>query len=131
MLSKLNPKNVFLIDGIGAGLTVAFLMLLVARFEDLFGMPQDIIGHLAIIGSLFACYSLLMFFLKPKKWRPLLTLIIGANIAYCVLTIVLMIMNSATMTYLGYAYFIGEIIIVLVLVAIEIKILNRSEVKQK
>jgi len=125
MINKLclNPKRIFLIDGIGALLTVFFLVAILSTFNEYFGMPQKILTILSVIGLFFCIYSISCFFFIKNNWRLFLKVIIIANTLYCCLTIALVIYFYQQLTILGISYFILEIFVVLGLVAIEIKTL--------
>ncbi|MEM6845819.1 MAG: hypothetical protein AAF632_26655 [Bacteroidota bacterium] len=112
MLANLTYKKLFLIDGIGAAITALMLSQVLARLESVFGMPRQILYILAGIAASFAVYSILCHFLVRGNWRPFLSGIATANAVYCTLTLGLIIYWFNILTYLGIAYFIGEIILV-------------------
>ncbi|MEM9832997.1 MAG: hypothetical protein AAF944_20355 [Bacteroidota bacterium] len=112
MLTKLTYKKLFLIDGIGAIITALMLSQVLARLESIFGMPRQILYILAGIAAGFAVYSILCHLLVRENWQPFLRGIATANITYCIVTFGLIIYWFNILTYLGIAYFIGEIILV-------------------
>ncbi len=116
----LTPKRLFLIDSLGAVLTALLLSQVLARFETVFGMPRNILYILAGVAVVFAIYSFLCHLLVKDNWRSYLILIAIANTLYCMVTLGLVVYYFGRLTYLGVAYFIGEIIIVLSLVRIEL-----------
>jgi hypothetical protein len=116
-----NPQRLFLIDSIGAMLSAALLGGLLANFETYFGMPRPQLYILALIAVVFAMYSLTCFFAVKANWRPYLTAIAIANLAYCGLTIALMAYFSLSLTSLGIAYFVGEMVVVGCLVSLELR----------
>ncbi len=119
MLSNITFKKIFLIDSVGAIVTALMLSQVLAQFEHIFGMPQSTLFTLAGIASGFALYSITCYWLVKKHWRRYLIGIAVANIAYCILTLGLIIKLSDTITYLGIAYFGGEIILVVALAIFE------------
>ncbi len=121
------PKRLFLLDGVGALVTAALLLGLLAPMEDLFGMPRWNLYPLSGIAMVFAAYSLACHFLLRRRWRPFLRAIAYANLAYCCLTLVSMIYLSQSLTALGIAYFAGEIIVVLGLVGLELAVGRKLE----
>ena len=113
------PRKLFLIDGLGASLTVLLLSQLVARFERTFGMPSRVVYALAALAGVFAVYSLTCHFLLRTNGRPYLRAIAVANLLYCALSLGCCIYFADSLTVLGWAYFAGEILIVLALVRAE------------
>jgi energy-converting hydrogenase Eha subunit G len=115
------PYQIFLIDGFGALLTTGLLYFIVARIDFLFKIPQSTVYLLAGIALCFAIYSLSCYTLRPKNWKPCLKVIMVANLLYCMLTLGLLMSNPVTIW--DVLYFMGEVIIVLILVRIEYLIL--------
>ncbi len=124
-INKVNPKHLFLFDSLGALVSAVLLGLVLANFESTFGMPQATVYMLAIIPIPFFFYSLFCFLLYPENWRPYLRLIAIANILYCLLTLSLMFIKHSELTFLGFGYFIGEIIIVVSLAVFELRVAAR------
>ncbi len=119
---SLRPFTIFLVDGLGALLTALLLVGLLSNFEALFGIPRPISKQLACIAGLFALYSLGCFFIGPKNWKPYLFAIMIANLLYCVITLSLCVMQPITV--LGWAYFLGEIMVICSLVFLEWQLLR-------
>ena len=118
---KLSAKTLFLIDATGALATALLLSQVLARFESVFGMPRHVLFILAAIALCFLIYSITCYFFVDKNQNAFLKVIASANALYCILILGLMVMHSSTLTLLGYAYFIGEIMIILTLVRFEFK----------
>ena len=118
------PKYLFLIDGIGGVLSAVLLLLL----GDYFLMPANILYILAAIAVIYATYSLTCFWLTKsliiKNWQPYMKIIAVSNLLYCCLTLGLVAEYFSTLTYLGVAYFIGEISVICFLAFIEWKSTN-------
>lgn len=113
------PKRIFLIDGLGAMLSAVLLIAVLARFEDLFGMPQKTLSFLSGIACFFAVYSISCSFFVIERWKVYLKIIMLANAGYCLLTIGLMIYFFQSLTILGLAYFIAEISVIGIIIWIE------------
>lgn len=120
LISK--PKNIFLLDSIGAFLTALILGFVVVKFQDAFGMPQTILYFLSALALVFAIYSLCCYYSVTTKWHSYLYLIMIANILYCCLTTGLIIYYFHELTILGFVYFILEISIIIGLVFLEEKV---------
>ncbi len=114
------PRNVFLLDGLGAMLSALLLVFLIAPLETIFGMPHDIAVKLSYPAFGFAAYSLGCFALNPQAWKPFMRVIALANFLYCCLTFTLVVIDFSLLTMLGVAYFLGEIAIVFGVIGIEL-----------
>lgn len=120
-----NPRKVFLIDGIGALLTGTLLIVVIIPFNKEFGMPLSALYCLSAIAYVFSIYSFCCSYIKSDQWPSLLRAISVANCVYCILTVILLIIFTNTVTLLGFAYFTGEIIIIISLVSLEIRIVKK------
>lgn len=115
-----HPRLLFATDGTGAIASALMLWLLPGSMPQWFGMPAPIIYPLVWVATGFAVYSLTCSILNVNS--PYLLLLIALlNTTYCVATALLCIKHRHSLTALGYAYFTGEILIILTLVYIEIK----------
>lgn len=117
---SIDPKRIFLVDGVGALITATTLVAILGQFESTFGMPQRAIYFLAAIAVSFAIYSLACYFKLPSNWPPFLRTIAIANLSYCILTLVLISVFRNEITTLGIAYFAAEIIVVSTLAIYEL-----------
>ncbi len=126
MLQNLSFKQVFLLDAIGAIVTATLLSQVLARYETVFGLNSNILFILAGIACCFAVYSLSCYFFVDEKWKPFLKAIARANLLYCIITLSILFYLYSTITWLGIAYFLGEIIIILLLVRFEFNFIQFS-----
>ncbi|MER0438395.1 hypothetical protein [Emticicia sp. W12TSBA100-4] len=124
----LNPKSLFLIDGLGALLTAFLTGVILRKFEDAFGMPQKHLCVLSILACIFAVYSMNCYFFVGKNWSTYLKIIAIANLMYCLLTAILVIVLYQQLTILGIIYFIGEILIILGLVYVELSFSSKNTI---
>ena len=122
----LKPKNLFLVDSLGAFLTAFLLFVVLRTFDEYFGMPQTILTYLSIIAVVFCLYSISCFFLLTDTWRPFLRTISIANLIYCCLTMGLVIYYFQSLTILGVTYFLVEVAIVCALVFVELKTASKG-----
>lgn len=126
--TNLNPW--FLIDGTGALISAALLGVVLVIFETHFGMPRHVLFTLAVPPIIFACIDFYVFlFVKVKLYKPLI-LIALLNIGYCILSLTVIIVHNDTLTDLGWAYFIGEIVIVMMLAVVELRLAFTNKTKQ-
>ncbi len=121
MLPKTPPK-LLLLDGIGAMVTAGSMALVLAPLEPLFGLPRATAYGLALLGALFASYSLSGALSEPKRSRTRLRNIAIANLGYCALSLGLMIHHKSELTPLGRVYLGAEIAIVALLSKYELKV---------
>lgn len=121
---KLNPRILFLVDGLGALTTAFFLFVILKTYNDYFGMPQLILNYLSIIAVLLSIYSMSCFFLLKSRWQIFLRIIGIANLLYSALTLSLLIYFYSILTILGITYFLLEILIICGLVYLELKTLD-------
>lgn len=126
----LKPKYIFLIDGLGAIITVVILFSVLRPFNEYVGIPQTTLTYLSLIGVFYFLYSITCFLLLKNNWQPFLRAISFANLLYCCLTIGVLICYYPSLTILGVAYFLAEIVVVCGLVFIELKTLNKWTKKQ-
>ena len=83
------------------------------------GMPELVLRALALAAVVFSVYSISCFVLrKGGRWLKLIAL---ANALYCVVTFGLLISFFDDVTWPGRAYFVGEILIIAALVAVEVR----------
>lgn len=126
MVQKLinNPKSVFLFDAMGALLTSTLIGGLLVAYQSYIGLSFTRLYILASIAAVFTIYSSTCAVLIQKKWSPFLKIIITANILYACLTTGLIILYIQELKALGFAYFIGEIFVLIGVIWIEIKALK-------
>lgn len=120
------PKNLFLLDGLGALLTALLLSFILRTFNGFFGLTKNTFGYLSLIALVFSFYSVTCYFLVNKKWKSYLKIICIANILYCILTFGVLIYNYQKISAFGAIYFLGEITIILGIVYLEIKTLKKQ-----
>ena len=120
------PRNVFLLDGIGALVSSLFLVVLLAPFESFFGMPSDYVYQLAIPAFVFAVYSIACYVFNPNNWQPFMKLIALANFIYCCVTFYLILKLFYRLTQFGVLYFLLEIAVVLMVIALEINTIRKQ-----
>lgn len=118
------PRIAFLLDGAGAVLTALLPLVIVHVFGNIFGIPLQVLYWLSGIASLFALYSFSCAFINPTHWRPYLRFVSMANLAYCCLTLGLMLYFRAALSALGAAYFGGEILVLSGVVWVEWKLVK-------
>jgi hypothetical protein len=118
---RANPRLAFLMDGSGALWSTAMLLVL-AWLEPIFGMPQAVLYQLVPIAAVFALYSLGCYAGNPQNWRFFLYIIAIANLLYCLVTFILVVIHFEKLTAVGVAYFLMEKVVVASLAVLEIRV---------
>ena len=120
-MKQLTPRNLFLLDGIGALVSAIMLGVVLVQFESFFGMPASVLQYLALAAGIFSVYSFSQYIRFPQNWAPYLRFIAIVNLLYCAVTLILVIFLYGQLTYGGILYFIGEIILVVTLALFELR----------
>lgn len=118
------PKELFLLDGLGAALTTFSLFFVLRHYNDYVGMPANILTHLSVIGLVFCAYSISCYHLLQGSWTSFLRIIAISNLFYCILTITFLYSYYNNLTRIGLIYFLAEILIIVLLVYIELRVAN-------
>ncbi len=123
-------KCIFLVDSGGAVLS-AIVLIIVIRYQELIGMPEKILQLMLPIPIIFSVLSFLFFHCTKKNWRNRLKFMALLNFCYCVLTLILCLVQFSTLTKLGLSYFGLEMLIIGILAISEFKIANDNGVVKK
>ena len=126
MKRLINPKQLFLIDGLGALLSALLLGVVLVRLEGCFGIPPPTLYLLAVFPCCFAAYDYYCYSNAEQHCKIQLTRIATANLLYCCLSIGLAIYHSNTLTLWGWSYLLGELIIVITLAIIELRVAQNN-----
>ncbi len=129
MHTKVSAKKLFLIDAIGALVSAFFLGVVLSGLQEKIGIPKHILYLLAILPVFFAIYSFSCYFFLREKQRFFLKGIAILNLMYCFLTIGLLFFHNRNLTWLGWTYFVVELIILFVLIRIELKASTSDVIK--
>lgn len=122
---KLNEKNIFLFDGAGALLSAILTGVLLPLYADLLGLSVGVLYILALFPLMYAVYSFSCYFFAEKQNPVFLKIIMSANLFYCFVSGVV-IFSSSELTFWGHSFFIAEIVVILVVIALERKIYLKS-----
>ena len=126
-----NPKIIFLIDGLGAGLTAFMLGVVLVRLEHIFGIPPSTLYFLALIPILYVIYDIYCYNKAKNNLPKFIKGIAVLNLIYCFVSLVSAFYHRGAISMLGWVYVIIEIIIIIVIASIEYKISNKLTVKQE
>lgn len=120
------PKNIFLIDAVGALITFILLFLVLRTLNTFFGLSKTTLEYLSLIAFIFSIYSFACFFLIKNNWKLYLKIICTANILYCILTFGILLYDYESISIFGIIYFLGEIVVIAGLVFLEIKTIKQK-----
>ena len=118
------PKELFLLDGLGAALTTCSLFFVLRHYYDYFGMPANILTFLSIIGLVYCAYSMSCYLFLKDYWTPYLRIIGISNFLYCILTMTFLYTYYNDLTRIGLIYFLVEIFIIVLLMYVELRVAN-------
>lgn len=119
-------KKLFLLDGFGALLSAFLLGVILVKLETYFGIPKQTLYFLAALPCLFAVYDFYCYFRIEENLGKFLKGIAIVNLLYCCLSIGFAFHHFEKITYLGWAYIIGEIIIVVAIAVVELRATRQS-----
>ncbi len=120
------PRRVFLMDGLGAVVSALALGVGLPAIQPLIGMPREVLLFLAAIPVVYAVYSFGCAARLPVKWPSWLRGIAMLNAAYAGLSVALLATHAAQIQPLGWAYFVGEILLLSGLAPLEWKVAARG-----
>lgn len=121
------PRTLFVIDGVGALVTALSVGVVLPMLGEHIGMPRPVLRALALTGVVFAAYSLTCAATLPRRWPAYLQGIALANASYCVATAAVLVRFSATLHVLDWLYFVGEIVVVGTLAAMELRVARAAD----
>ena len=129
--SKLSvkPNLLFLVDGLGALVSVVLLGVVLVKLEFIFGIPAKALYLLASIPCLFAFYDFYCYKLAKQKYATFLKGIAIANLSYCCISIAITTYHYKTITLYGWSYILIELIIVFFLAQIELNTAKALKLK--
>jgi len=123
-----HPKNLFLVDGLGAILSIIMLGFVLVQLQHYVGLPVKTLYLLASIPVVFFFYDLYCYLYLKRDWKKYLGFIALANLLYCVGTGYILYSYYQDMPVLGVTYFVLEILVILVIVYLQVSAMgSRTE----
>jgi FtsH-binding integral membrane protein len=110
------------VDGVGALVTALTVGVVLPALGEYIGTPRPVLRALAITAAVFAAYSLTCAATQPTRWPGYLRGIALANAGYCLVTAAVLVRFAAALHVLDWLYFVGEIVVVGALVALELRV---------
>lgn len=129
--ARVNKRNIFVVDGIGALMTALSLGVALPFFKDVIGLPVSTFYLLSAIAIGFCIYSFSCYLWADTRKALFLKIIMSANLGYCLVTAIVMWQNWNSLKPLGVLYFVGEIFVVLTVVFVEFRVLQNLVGNQK
>lgn len=120
--SRQHPRQLLLVDGIGAVVSAFLWGVVGVRLAPWVGMPVPTMLLLALLPGMFAVYDFYHFSRRNQAVRVPLRRIAAMNVGYCGLSALLAIYHCETLTTWGWAYIGAELIIVLALARLEYRV---------
>lgn len=125
---KLNSRNIFLIDGLGALASFSLTGLILPIFSEELGISKQVLHSLAIFPLVYSIYSLSCYkFVEVIKSWMLLAVIL-ANLLYCLISLFL-VLNLSGITIWGQSLLAYEVLVILFVVAVEVPIYRKMGIK--
>lgn len=111
-------RKLLWVDCTAAALAGTIVLALNESLSDLYALPRGLLLFIGAVNCLYASYS---FALAVRRTRPkhLIHLLIGANLTWSVVCLVLAFVFSEAATGFGLAQLIGEAIFVAGLATLE------------
>ena len=109
----------FAVDATGALLTAVLLWLVVRPYPAIFGMPSGLLSGLVITAVGLVFFGCCCFLWAGKRPVRLIRILAGANLLYCLSTLILLFVFQPPITGYGILYFTAEILLVGLLVRVE------------
>lgn len=128
--TSLNPKKLFVIDGLGALVSAFSLGIVLVKLESVFGIPKKTLYFLAFIPCVFALFDLYCYFKNNGNFAVGLKIIAFANLLYCCLSIGFAFYHHQKLTTLGWLYIIIEIAIVASIAYVELRAARKLSAKK-
>ena len=120
-----SARNLFIVDGLGAAVSVFMLGWVLVKYQEYFGIHEQILYVLAAIPIFFGVFDLYSYFGEDISIGHNLRAIGRFNVSYCILSGALEVLHFNSITTLGWLYIGIEIAIVLSLARLQLTISKR------
>ena len=113
------PRTLLLFDAGGATLTAVLLHFLLIPQAAWFGFPVAWLARLFWLPVLFVIFDCTAYFLPRRLVATALRTIAVANAGYCLLSLAMVLLHAPTVTFWGWAFVLGEALVISVLIRLE------------
>lgn len=121
MSSTIQTRTLFIVDAVGAAISALILGVVLMRFDHIFGMPREALIVLAAIPAAYLVYDLVCLATKRAQQARFMLIIALLNLGYCCISALFAFQNARSLTTVGWAYFVGEILLVFALAFTELR----------
>ena len=129
--ASIRPRQLFLLDGLGALLSALLLGVVLPRVQSLVDIPLPTLYLLAIFPVFFAAFDCFSYRKKEGTLALQLKIIAILNGLYCGLSLGLAFYHQTQLTHLGWLYIVVEVLIVGGLAIFEWRVAKRMEDGEK
>lgn len=119
-------RHVFLVDALGAAASVVSPLLVVPALEPWLGLPLSVTWVLALPAVVLGVYSFTSWWRRAPV-RPWLVPVMLGNLAFCGFLGVFLPRHAERLTTLGWGWFAGEVVIILMVVGFEAWVFRRAD----
>ncbi|MBX2796744.1 MAG: hypothetical protein KTR31_03715 [Myxococcales bacterium] len=123
-MDRLRP-HIFLVDGLGAVVSTLSTAFVLPALQPWIGLPREVLIALALPAAVFAAYSLTCWLVEARV-APWLAAILFANLAYCMVVVVVIAHFVDQITPWGAVYFGGEVAVVGALAVLEGRVVRST-----
>jgi hypothetical protein len=120
-----NPRNIFLLDAIGACVSAISLGVILPLLHAWIGMPLHVLYGLCACAVFFALYSFSRYAWADYQNGLWLKIVIALNLTYCLVSAFFLWLYWPQLKTLGTLYFVSEKLVVLGVVGLEWKTLKQ------
>ena len=118
------PGVLVRIDGTGAMLSLFMLLIVLPRFKEMFGLPEQMLSILAFVAGGIVLFNGYCQVFRQGHAGGCLRVLLVVNSLYLLLTIVLAFVNAASIQALWWTYLILEGLVLLVLAYVELQVIR-------
>lgn len=111
-MNSTGARKWFIIDGFGAALSTIMLGLILPHYQTFLGIPNGILEILVLPPFFFLLFDLGVLVFRPNRLKPYLIGIALFNVAYVLLSLILLGLHAADIQLFAFLYFAGELLIV-------------------
>ena len=116
------PKQLFLLDALGAFITATFIGVVMRSHFDIFGLAAQEAFVMSFIAYSFFCFSGICYLFVRNKQYQYILIIASANLLYTLLSFFIFLNHFKDLTPFGIVYLISEIVTIMLLVTLEFSV---------
>lgn len=118
----LTPRDWIKIDCLGAAVSALSLGIILPQFPAHIAMPEPVLMQLAGIACVLMAVGLFALLTNLIPVKKMLRVLAVLNSLYIVYTIALVIRHHGQLLLWDYLYFVGELVIILLIIMQEIRV---------